>query len=106
MPVFVYSGVNRQGKAVQGELEASNEGEFRMALHAQGVRPKSIALAKGTRSKAGGGTSTASGNLSGVNIPVPIVVLFTRQLQLLISSGIPLVQGIEILIEQSNHPGM
>jgi type IV pilus assembly protein PilC len=37
---------------------------------------------------------------------VSVVVLFTRQLQLLISSGIPLVQGLEVLIEQANHPGM
>jgi type IV pilus assembly protein PilC len=76
-----------------------------MALHAQGVRPKNISLARVASGNLGGGT-VSSGNVRGIKIPVPIVVLFTRQLQLLISSGIPLVQGIEILIEQSNHPGM
>ncbi|MFL5815446.1 MAG: type II secretion system F family protein [Bdellovibrionia bacterium] len=107
MPIFVYTGVDRQGKQVKGELEATNEGEFRMALHAQGVRPKSISLARGGGAAAKFGIKTArGGDLNRVRIPVPIVVLFTRQLQLLISSGIPLVQGLEILIEQSNHPGM
>lgn len=107
MPVFVYTGVDRQGKQVKGEMDAANEGEFRMALHAQGVRPRSISLSRGAVGRlAGGGAGVAGGNYSNTKIPVPIVVLFTRQLQLLISSGIPLVQGIEILIEQSNHPGM
>ncbi len=33
------------------------------------------------------------------------MVVFTRQLSTMISSGIPLVEGIEILSEQADHPG-
>lgn len=108
MPTFQYTGVDRQGKQVKGEIEAPNEGEFRMALHSQGVRPKTISVAKpGVSKNALGFVSPfASANLNSTRVPVQAVVLFTRQLQLLISSGIPLVQGLEIMIEQSNHPGL
>lgn len=107
MPVFQYTGVDRQGKQVKGEIEAPNEGEFRMALHSQGVRPKTISLARPAGVAAGlGFGSFSNANLSTTRVPVTAVVLFTRQLQLLISSGIPLVQGLEIMIEQANHPGL
>lgn len=107
MPVYQYVGVNRQGKQVKGELEAPNEGEFRMAMHAQGVRPKSVTVARYLGPKTPKtGSLFGKSNLSSTRVPVKTVVLFTRQLQLLISSGIPLVQGLEVMIEQSSHPGM
>jgi type IV pilus assembly protein PilC len=101
MAEFAYQGVDRAGKKVSGKLEAASEGDLRMALRAQGVRPTRI-------SRGGGGIvakAARSGTTSG-GVPIDVLVTFTRQLQVLIGSGIPLVQGLEILIDQANNARM
>ncbi len=99
MAQFSYKGVDRQGKRLQGKMDVANEGDLRMALRAQGIRPtlitKAGALEKDLFSMFNSG--------QGASVPVQHTVLFTRQLQLLISSGIPLVQALEVLGEQSSH---
>lgn len=45
MPQFQYSGVDRAGKKVEGKLDAPSEGELRMILRGQGVRPLKISKA-------------------------------------------------------------
>lgn len=92
MAEFDYQGVNKAGKRVKGKIDAPNEGELRMILRSQGIRPLRI-------SKAGVFNSDIATLLGGGlrNVPVEEVVTFTRQLQVLIASGIPLVQGLEIL---------
>jgi type IV pilus assembly protein PilC len=106
MAEFIYRGVDRAGKKVDGKLDVASEGEVRMALRGLGVRPVSI-----KRSGTGGGGSTHSfmmkgGKASNLTVPIAVAVLFTRQLQLLISSGIPLVQAFEMLSDQTTHAGM
>jgi type IV pilus assembly protein PilC len=111
MTEFLYRGVDRAGKRVDGKLDVGSEGELRMALRTLGVRPTNIrragqseegdifALLSGKKSKKNGVV-----NVSGV--PIQIIVLFTRQMQLLISSGIPLVQALDMLADQTTHAGM
>jgi type IV pilus assembly protein PilC len=96
MAEYLYQGVDRSGKKVNGKLDAPNEGELRMALRGQGIRPTNI-------SKVGALNSNISTLLRGAirEVPLSELVTFTRQLQVLIGSGIPLVQGLEILTEQA-----
>ncbi|MGZ3686905.1 MAG: type II secretion system F family protein, partial [Bdellovibrionota bacterium] len=96
MPEFQYQGVDKAGKKVSGKLEANGEGDVRMLLRSQGVRP--------TRISKGGALNTDIGMLlsGGVHtLKLEQLVTFTRQLQVLISSGVPIVQGLEILGEQA-----
>ena len=99
MVEFTYEGVDKSGKRVSGKLDVANEGDLRMTLRNQGVRP--------TRIKKTTALNTDIGALfkSG-SVPTMQVVVFTRQLHVLINSGIPLLQSLEILVEQSSHPGM
>lgn len=96
MPEYQYQGVDKTGKRVSGKVDAPNEGELRMTLRGLGIRPTSI-------SKVGALNADLSTLLKGaVHVPIEQLVTFTRQLQVLIGSGIPLVQGLEILTDQSS----
>lgn len=97
MAEYNYQGVDRTGKKVSGKLDAQNEGDLRMALRAQGVRPTSISKSGSIGIKALGPVVKGKGT----RISITALVVFTRQLQVLIGSGIPLVQGLEILTEQA-----
>ena len=96
MPIYEYQAIDKAGKRVAGKMEFQTEGELRMALREQGIRPTKISV---------GGESLDSkiakmfgGGLK--SVPIGVLVAFTRQLQVLMSSGIPLVQGLDILADQ------
>ena len=115
MSVFQYQGVDRTGKKVSGTLDVGGEGDLRMALRTQGVRPTQITRVNAGAGVSGGG-GTAADILSlfggkpkssaGISVRLEILVLFTRQLQVMIGAGIPLVQGLDILADQSPDAGM
>ncbi len=102
MPEFTYVGVSRQGKKVQGKAHAANEGELRMLLRGQGVRPTRIGKVSVLNADL---AMLFSGGKIG-RIPVGPLAIFTRQLHILVSSGIPLVQSLEILQEQVVDPNL
>lgn len=101
MSEFTFSGVDRTGKPITGSIEAPTEGDLRMILRGRGIRPTKIEKKAGAFENVG--TRFGGGALQ--NVPVQQVVIFTRQLQLLISSGIPLLQALTILHEQASHKG-
>jgi type IV pilus assembly protein PilC len=102
MPEFQYQGVDRAGKKVTGKLNCPTEGDLRMALRGQGIRPVRITKAGG----GGGSGQMMFGGGAGGSVPLEVLVAFTRQLNVLITSGIPIVQGLEILYEQSTNRTM
>lgn len=97
MPEFTYTGIDRTGKRVHGRLEAPNEGELRMLLRTQGIRPTRIAKASVLNTNLGS-------LLRGGGVPAKELAIFTRQMHVLISSGIPMVQSLEILSDQTPDP--
>jgi type IV pilus assembly protein PilC len=98
MAEFIYEGVDREGKRATGRLEGTAEGDVRMALRNMGVRPKRITPAR-VAGKSGG----LFGSQGGARVPLVEVLVFIRQLQVLISSGVPLVQSLEILADQASN---
>ncbi len=96
MPEFNYQGVDRSGKRLDGTFEAQSEGEVRVNLRSQGIRPTSI-------SKVGAMNSDIFAALRSQldTVSLAQVLNFTRQFQVLMSSGIPLIQGLELLAEQN-----
>lgn len=94
MAEYIYEGVDRSGKRATGKLDASSEGDVRMLLRNMGVRPKRISPVNAVGKKSALGKSSAK-------VPLVEVLAFIRQLQVLISSGVPLVQSLEILADQS-----
>src|SRR6187455_851621 len=101
---FTYTGVDRSGKKVNGKLTASAEGEVRMMLRQQGIRPTRItsgAVSMNQDVFAMLKRKTGTGK-----IPLGKLASFTRQMQVLISSGIPLVTSLEILGEQNDDANL
>lgn len=96
MAEYQYSGVDREGKKVNGKLSAQNEGELRMFLRNQGIRPQKISKA-GAAAESGKAPSSRGGK----HVAVDVLLTFTRQLHVLLTSGIPLVQALDILSDQA-----
>ncbi|MBC7387121.1 MAG: type II secretion system F family protein [Cryobacterium sp.] len=100
MPEYKYEGVDKQGKRVKGQLNAASEGDLRVLLRGQGVRPIRIA-----------GVSLVQRDLGSIfggskNITKEEVLHFTRQLQVLLGSGVPLVQSLDILADQASSASL
>jgi type IV pilus assembly protein PilC len=95
MAEFQYTGVDKSGSKVQGKLEAPNEGEARVVLRGMGIRPTAV--------KKPNVLQADLGSMMGVSTSVKLqdLIIFIRQLQALISSGVPLVQSLDILGQQS-----
>lgn len=95
MAEYQYSGVDKAGKKISGKLDAQTEADLRMSLRSQGIRPTKIEkFDKAKKSVLG------SFQRKTVAVKLEALVAFTRQLQVLIGSGIPLVQGLEVLSDQ------
>lgn len=104
MRTFVFHGQNPIGKIINGEIDASNEVEARIKLRAQKINPIKI-------SEKGAPSAVQTGSFDvlkrfGVTPKVKAkdLQVFTRQFATMISSGIPIVQSLEILRIQSSSP--
>lgn len=93
MAEYQYEGVDKQGQRVKGKVTAGTEGELRVILRQQGVRP--IRIQESTLTQKDIGSFFKSDQLTQDE-----VLLFTRQMQVLIGSGIPLTQALDILADQ------
>ena len=94
MPNFSFNGRNRQGEAVSGERVADN----RQAL-ALSLRREQIFLLDAKEKKSGSWKDIEFGG----NPTAKDVAVFTRQFSVMIDSGVPLVQCLQILGEQQEN---
>src|SRR5438132_2892890 len=90
MPSFSFKGTNRKGEAVSGERVADTKQALAMAL-----RREQIFLLDAQEKKAGGRFNFEFGG----NPTPKDVAVFTRQFSVMIDSGVPLVQCLEILAD-------
>lgn len=103
MPEFKYEGVDKAGKKVTGQLNASTEGDLRVLLRGQGVRPIRISSVGLAQQDLG----AMLGSLLGAkSIASEDVLMFTRQMQVLLGSGVPLVQSLDILADQTSSQAL
>jgi type IV pilus assembly protein PilC len=94
VPTFGYQAKSFNGKVVQGSIEANNEAEARIKLRAKKLIPIKVvsgAISSKTGQKKG------PGRLGGGKPKPKDLQVFTRQLSVLIQSGVPLVQALEVL---------
>jgi type IV pilus assembly protein PilC len=94
MPNFSFKGTNRKGEAVQGERAADTKQALAMAL-----RREQIFLLDAQEKKAG---SKLNFEFGGNPTPKDVAV-FTRQFSVMIDSGVPLVQCLEILADTQEN---
>ncbi len=102
MAEFLFTAADRNGKKTEGKIDAANEGELRMMLRSQGLRPIKISRPGMGQVDLG---KAFSGLMGGNERVAPERLLnFIRQLQVMLNSGVPLVQSLDLLHEQES-PG-
>ena len=96
MPFYKYTAKDKTGRPVSGVLESPDE---RMVINA--LREKELTIIS-IRQQGSGRKKEASGAapMFGRRIKMTELVLFSRQMATMIESGIPLVNALDILIEQ------
>ncbi|MEO5657629.1 MAG: type II secretion system F family protein [Nitrospiria bacterium] len=95
MATFVWSGRTRQGETQKGELVAKTRDEVVAQLRKQNIMATSVqpkaGEAKAKTPRFGGGVGDRD------------IVIFTRQFSTMIDAGLPLVQCLEILSNQTEN---
>jgi type IV pilus assembly protein PilC len=99
MPTFSYKGVRSDGGTVTAEITAPDERTAARQLRSQGITVQSLAS-----KKAGGGGFEIPflGSLFG-GVRSKDISTFTRQFATMISAGLPLVQCLQALGQQSER---
>jgi type IV pilus assembly protein PilC len=98
MAIFMWQGVGPRGETMQGEMEAENRDAVISRLRSQRIRPKTNKVrAKGRFDQ----ELKIPG--FGEKISQKDIVIFTRQLTTMIDSGLPIVQSLDILSQQSEN---
>ena len=95
MPIYVWAGKNRKGRSIKGELEAADERIARIRLKKRNIEVKKL-------------KPKPKDLFENISFLQPRVtnkdlVIFTRQFSTMIDAGLPLVQGLNILGEQTEN---
>lgn len=92
---FQYEGTDRKGARVKGEMEGFNAELVKAALRKQGINP--LLVKKKSKPLFGAG---------GKKIVSKDIAVFARQMAVMMSSGVPLVQSFEIVGRGHEKPAM
>lgn len=98
---LAYQGYDSNGREVRDTIDAPSVGEATLTLRNQGLFVTTIASASGDGAAAGG-KSKSRGSRRGAGIKG--LTLFTRQLQVMITTGTPIVQALLALQRQTDSP--
>ena len=97
MPIFLWEGKTAQGRVMKGDIEAANVQAVFAALRERRIRP----IPHRIRQKGQGLDKEISIPGFGDKVKPKEVSLFTRQFATMIDAGLPIVQCLDILSEQS-----
>ena len=95
MPIYKWVAVTKKGRTLKGEIEAADEKIARLQLKRRNLTVKKIKQKP----------KDLFENVSFLQprITKKDIVVFTRQFSTMIDAGLPLVQGLTILAEQSDN---
>jgi type IV pilus assembly protein PilC len=94
MPSFTYTARTLSGELKQATIEASSREDVASQLRRQRLNVIKIDEAAAARKATGG------------SIAMRDIVIFTRQFSTMINAGLPLVQALDILANQSENPAL
>ncbi|HSB20106.1 MAG TPA: type II secretion system F family protein [Anaeromyxobacteraceae bacterium] len=95
VPVWKWTGKNKQGETRSGEMEAVDKESVRARLQQMGIEPGRVNRKLGEiklRIPGIGGVTTKD------------LLVFTRQFAVMIDAGLPLVQALDIIGTQADNP--
>ncbi|MBM3341146.1 MAG: type II secretion system F family protein [Betaproteobacteria bacterium] len=88
---YVWTGKDKAGKTVRGEVRAAGEAQVNATLRRQGIKVDSV-----KKQRAGRGGKVTEKDIS----------LFTRQLATMMKSGVPLLQAFDIVGKGHANPAV
>jgi len=94
MALYAYQAFSKDGKKIKGLLDAPSVAAVKEQLVRQGLFPITVELAKDQLKQ------TWWQKLTSKSITPKERILFTRQLAVLLKSGVPLLESLELLVEQ------
>lgn len=94
MALYFYQAYSKEGKKQSGYMDAPSIAQVKQQLSAKGMYPISITPAGEEQRQAWWQRLFARG------FSINEKILFTKQLSILLKSGVPLLQALELLIEQ------
>lgn len=97
MAIFRWQGIGPQGQTLQGEMEAASRDAVISRLRSQRIRP----LPERIREKGKGLDRDITLPGFGEKVKAKDVVVFTRQLATMIDAGLPIMQSLEVLAQQT-----
>src|SRR5215475_2463035 len=95
LQTFLWVGIDKRGVKIKGEYQAKNPSLVRAELRRQGINASSI--------KAKGKPLFGS---SGKRITAREIAVFSRQIAVMMSAGVPMVQGFDIIAGGQTNPRM
>src|SRR5574342_24112 len=102
MPVFEYKGITAQGKKVSGVQDGESLKVVKSRLKKDGVVVLEIREGAAARAARRGTVSFTFGN----RVKLGDLANATRQLATLLSSGLPLMDALSVLVEQAEVAGL
>jgi type IV pilus assembly protein PilC len=103
MGIYKYEGVDTNGKKVIGQIDATSEKDVRKALRAQMIRVKKIVPPTILEFDLGAWMVEKGFAKSVSNKEL---CTFTKQLSIMISAGVPILQAMEILYRSEKNPSL
>lgn len=97
MALYSYVAFSKDGKKVEGTIDAGSVAAVKEQLMKTGYFPSKISLV----TAAGAQKSSFFAGFFGPRITLKDKVFFTKQLAVLLKAGVPLLDALELLIEQS-----
>ena len=110
MPIYKYKAIDKLGKEIQGEMEASKTDEVVSAVRQMGYYPTRISEKIRTKKLSRVILDQPITRKMSLNINLPFfgsgkvkqrdIIIFTRQLATMVGAGLPLVRSLNILHNQ------
>jgi len=97
MPTYAYTARAQNGAKQQGTLTANSRQAATQMLQQKGLIADKI-------TEKGGGFSMGGGAKLNKRVKTSELLVFTRQLSTIVSAGLPLLQGLDILADQTEDP--
>ncbi len=99
MALYYYQAVTREGKKVSGHIDASTVHGVRELLSKRGLYPTKVSLASSEIA-----VVPWYQRLLRKQVSLKDKIFFSKQLRVLLRAGIPLVEALDLLIEQTTGP--
>ncbi|WP_298611792.1 type II secretion system F family protein [uncultured Thiothrix sp.] len=106
MPLFEYKALSAAGANQTGTMEANNEAQVLERIHAQGLLPLQVQLARASSTSLEASGKKKSSLFASKKVNQADIIAFTQQLSSMLNAGLPLDRALSIQLELIEQPGM